>query len=70
MAMMFGGQWSESLFDELWTYNLNTNLWQKTYIADKSHIKPEFFYNCSRCDECNKCWNELDVPPDEQFLYS
>ena len=37
LAMMFGGQYGETLQKSVWLYNLNTNLWQDTFIADKSH---------------------------------
>lgn len=60
MLLMFGGAYGETLNDELWLYNINTNLWQSTYIADKEHKKPGFFYNCLRCSECDYCKNETE----------
>lgn len=62
LAIMFGGQFGERLRNDLWTYNLNTNLWSRSYIADKSHKKPNFYYNCKRCRICSKCNIELDIP--------
>lgn len=52
LVMMFGGQFGEQLRQDLWTYNVNTNLWQRSYIADKQWKKPGFFYNCLRCQTC------------------
>ena len=34
MLLLYGGFYGEVLRDELWLYNINNNLWQKTIIAD------------------------------------
>jgi len=62
LAMMFGGQYGETLRSDLWTYNINTNLWQRSYIADKSHKKPNFFYKCRVCEFCSRCDTERLIP--------
>ena len=58
VILMFGGQYGEQIWDTLWLYNLNNNLWQETNIADSGHLKPGFFYNCTRCEVCEKCKKE------------
>lgn len=55
---MFGGQYGEKLYDNLWLYNLNNNLWQNTIIADAGHLYPGFFYNCTDCASCKRCKKE------------
>mmetsp|Transcript_38513 Transcript_38513/g.58615 ORF Transcript_38513/g.58615 Transcript_38513/m.58615 type:complete len:151 (-) Transcript_38513:1091-1543(-) len=60
MALMYGGQYTEFLRDSLWLYNLNTNLWQNTKIADKGHREEGFFYNCYRCEVCEYCAKETN----------
>lgn len=65
LILMFGGAYGELLNSEIWLYNINTNLWQDTYIADKSHRFDGFFYNCLRCDTCNNCKNETNLVFDE-----
>ena len=62
LAIMFGGQYGETLRNDIWSYNINTNLWSKANILDKSHQKPEFFYNCGQCEYCSKCEIEQDIP--------
>lgn len=65
MIMMFGGQYGEKLYDSLWLYNLNNNLWQETVIADAGHLYPDFFYNCTECEQCSRCLNESANLPTE-----
>jgi len=67
--MMYGGQFGEVLRSDLWTYNINTNLWQRSYVADKSHKKPNFFYKCRICDYCSKCNKEINIPVAELKVY-
>lgn len=31
---LFGGQYGERLFDDLWQYNVNTNMWNKVILED------------------------------------
>ena len=53
LLFMYGGQYGEKLYNDLWVYNLNNNLWQRTKIADAGHLyKDTFFYNCTNCTEC------------------
>lgn len=31
---LFGGQYGEDLYDDLWQYNINTNMWNKVILED------------------------------------
>ena len=47
LLILYGGQYGETLYDDMWVYNLNNNLWQRSKIADAGHLYEGFFYNCS-----------------------
>jgi hypothetical protein len=31
---LFGGQYGEYLYDDLWQFNINTNMWNKVILED------------------------------------
>eukprot|EP00347_Sterkiella_histriomuscorum_P007988 403346798 len=52
LVLLFGGQYAETLFKDVWQYNLNTNMWAKLNVINDVVVKIK---NCSSCSNCTKC---------------
>ena len=61
---MYGGNQGQTLFSDLWQYNLNSNIWDKIQLAEKlSNLREDNLKNCTMCDECQAC----DFRPDRRI---
>ena len=53
---MYGGSQGQTLFDDVWQYNLNSNMWDKIKLSNKrSNLKSDNLKNCTFCDQCETC---------------
>ncbi len=46
LVLLYGGQWGETLYSDVWQYNLNTNMWAKLNIMNEGLSTSK---NCSTC---------------------
>ena len=55
-VMLFGGHRGQSLYGDIWQYNINSNMWQKLELTNTvSDRKEDNLKNCTTCQYCGGC---------------
>ena len=63
LVLMYGGSQGQTLYDDVWQYNLNSNMWDQITLSNKrSNLKSDNIKNCTFCDQCERC----DFRPDKR----
>lgn len=56
LLLMYGGMDGQTIFDDVWQYNINSNMWYKSEIPERRLKNPEFnLKNCTDCKFCAIC---------------
>mmetsp|Transcript_37801 Transcript_37801/g.36232 ORF Transcript_37801/g.36232 Transcript_37801/m.36232 type:complete len:98 (+) Transcript_37801:413-706(+) len=52
LVLLYGGQYAETLHNDVWQYNVNTNMWAILNVQNEllSTLK-----NCTTCTSCTTC---------------
>ena len=56
LVLLFGGLNGQIIYDDVWQYSLNSNMWDKITLSERRPIEREFnLQNCTACISCNVC---------------
>ena len=56
LMLMFGGLYGQEIFNDLWQYNINSNMWEMVDIVERRPEEVEFnLKECRRCNDCQYC---------------
>ena len=56
LVLMYGGLQGQTIYDDVWQYNINSNIWYQVDIPERRLPDREFnLRNCTACVQCVYC---------------
>jgi len=52
LVLLYGGQYGDTLYRDIWQYNLNTNMWAVLSVTDLQNYTVKNCTSCTNCDHC------------------